>query len=121
MKQLVILPSVLGLLVIALSGCGSGGGSGLFGLFGQSSEEVVSELTNSEQSGTEVLASSSVVTDGSAGSLGELAGSSELSDGQVVAAAAVVHSPEPASLALFGGGLAGVAWLRRQRAKRGRG
>ena len=30
----------------------------------------------------------------------------------------VAHSPEPASLALFGGGLAGVAFLRRRKLRR---
>ncbi|MBI3323718.1 MAG: PEP-CTERM sorting domain-containing protein [Candidatus Omnitrophica bacterium] len=37
---------------------------------------------------------------------------------QIAAAAAVVHHPEPASLALFGSGLAGVAWIRRRGARR---
>lgn len=118
MKRAISWPLLLGLQAVALSGCGLGGGSGLVGLFGSGSEEVVSALTNSDQGGTEEIINSSAVTGGSGGGSEVLLGDSEVPAGEIAAAAAVVHHPEPASLALFGGGMAGVAWIRRRRAKR---
>ena len=79
---------------LIVSGC-NGGGGGLFGLF------------SGGDSGSS----------GSAGDLGSLAsgGAGESGSGSVGSSnVATVHNPEPTSLALFGGGLAGLwSWRRR--------
>ena len=83
------------------TGClGGGGGSGIFGgLFGGGDSNPTSAFGSG---GTE-----------SFGGVGG-SGSSDATTLDV----ATAHSPEPASLALFGGGLAGVAFLQRRRNRR---
>ncbi|MDP3703054.1 MAG: PEP-CTERM sorting domain-containing protein [Candidatus Omnitrophota bacterium] len=94
---------VIGLVSIPLLtvGCGGGGG-GLSSLFG-----------GGDSGAGDVF--SAVVSGGS-----DIAGGA--SDGgateTLTSSAATVHSPEPASVALFGGGLAGLACLRRRKAQR---
>ena len=94
---------VAGSLAVQLltAGCGGGGGGGLFGLFGGGGDSGAADLF-------------AALTGGTSESLGS-------SDGGVTSLAsdvAAVHSPEPASLALFGGGLAVLAgWRRRSQKK----
>ena len=82
------------------AGClgGGGGSSGLFDLFGSGGSDTASNTTD-------VL--DSVASAGS-----------QSSSGSGVPEVATLHSPEPGSLVLFGGGLAGLAVLRRRRKKR---
>ena len=80
------------------AGClGLGGGSG--GLFGSSD--------GSGSAGEGPFASQSLTSGGVEGGLGGT--TSEV---------ATLANPEPASLALFGGGLAGLACLRRRKSRR---
>ena len=83
-----------------LAGCGGGGGglSSLFGGGGGSSGagDVFSALISG---GSDVAGGG---TDSAAS----------------VTSVATVHNPEPASVALFGGGLVGLAYLRRRKAQR---
>lgn len=83
-------------LPLLLAGCeGSGGGSGAGSFFGGSG----SSFAGSSFEGT----LGGVVVGG---------------DGTLdLASVATVHSPEPGSLAVFGGGLAGLALWRRRKAK----
>ena len=98
-----------GLILLAVSlpllaGCrGAGGLSGLFG--GGSGGEILASLGSSGSSG------------GSSG--GDVVDTSAAFDSIASSAdAATLTNPEPASMALFGGGLAGLACLRRRRAKK---
>jgi len=79
---------------LLVSGCK--GGSGLFG-----------GLFNGFSSSGDSSSTQQVVSTPETGGPGG-------SDG-VVPPAATLHNPEPASFALFGGGLAGLAMLRRRR------
>ena len=101
---------VVGCIAIQLlaTGCGGGGGGlsslfggegGLFGLFGGG---------DSATSASEALGA--IASGGSDGS----------GDGLITVASdvATVHNPEPASVALFGGGLAGLSLLRRRNARK---
>jgi hypothetical protein len=104
------------------SGCKSGG-TGFVGFFGGDlgGQEILDRVSSSTTPG------GSGVGDGSLGggaprasSSGPPAGGfgSEPDAEPNLASAhsiASVHTPEPASLALFGGGLAGVAYLRRRK------
>lgn len=98
------------------AGCGKSGGDGLLGsLFGggDSSSSDVFDLLGSGGSG-DGGSGSGLGSGSGAGSAGS-GGSGSGSGG-----AGSVHMPEPASVALFGGGLAGVALLRRRSRKRSR-
>ena len=75
--------------LLFVAGCNTGGG-GLFGFFGG----------NSGSSSSDVIGS--VATGGT------------LNLASVTQDVATVHNPEPASLTLFGGGLALAAWRRRR-------
>jgi hypothetical protein len=80
--------------LLASGGCfGGGGGGGFFGLFGG-------------DSGSGETSSTLAALGSSGGGLDSIA--------QDVA---TIHNPEPASMVLFGGGLAGLAWSRRRRNK----
>ena len=104
-------------LALLTAGCKSGGGglSSLFGIFGGSG----GESGGGESGGSGVLASlidvggSGGGTGGSGGSTGGSGGGSE-----ITSPAATVHNPEPGSIALFGTGLLGVAFLRRRKSHR---
>ena len=84
-------------IILLTAGCGGGGGGGIFSLFGGGSDSGAGDFVTTLDGGTS----------GSSGGTTSLA--SDI---------ATVHHPEPASLALFGGGLAGLAGWRRRRAKR---
>lgn len=84
-------------ITLLTAGCGGGGGGGIFGFFGGGSDSGAGDFVTTLDGGTS----------GSSGGTTSLA--SDI---------ATVHHPEPASLALFGGGLAGLAGWRRRRAKR---
>jgi len=84
--------------LLASGGClglgGGGGGGGLFGFFGGGD-------SGSTQS---VVTSDTGITGFSGGT-------------DIAREAATLNNPEPASMALFGGGLAGLALLRRRKAR----
>ena len=119
------------------AGCKVGGGSGIFGnLFGGGEDAaVVSSLTSggsgggssdSESAGAIAsLPGGGNSSSGESGSLttptsgpgGEYSGGEGGVGGSITPPVATLHHPEPASLALFGGGLAGLAWRRRRKAR----
>jgi len=88
---------------LAISGCGGGGG-GFSGFF-----EGLASIFDGGPGGGDI-----VETLSSGGDLGGPVGTT----GPELASAATVHHPEPASVMLFGGGLAGMAWLRRRTRRR---
>lgn len=95
---------VLGIAVPLLTaGCGSGGGSGLFSLFGSSG---ASDILDSFGSGSD-SGSGGTILASTGGSSSGPSGSSQ-----------TVHNPEPASIGLFAGGLASLALARRRRKTR---
>ena len=119
-EKMWLLGSAMSVQLIT-SGCQAGGG-GLFGLFVVGDSGVTAILGGSPNGG------SSGSTDGNTGS-----GSTEqnLSGGSsagntsdnpstegTIQSIATVHHPEPASLALFGGGLISVGLIRRRKARR---
>ena len=93
---------------LTASGCRAGGGSGgLFGLFG--GDSGAGELLPSAGSGGP----------SAGGGTGEIVTTGGPSGGSgLLPAAAVVHNPEPGSLALFGSGLVGAALWRRRKARK---
>jgi len=99
---------VIGLVsTLLITGCKGSGGGLLGGLFDGSEDpaEVLSSLglggsTNDQFAGTFSNSGNSGGTDDSVTDIGQ--------------SAATVHNPEPASMALFGGGLAGLGLLRRK-------
>jgi len=102
---------VIGLVSMQLltAGCSGGGGGALFGLFGGGDSGVAEILGTFASAGSDVAGG---------GSVGDIGGGG-LSEGLTVTSdIATVHHPEPASIALFGGGLAGLAHLRRRKAQR---
>ena len=116
---IVIVGATIQLLI---SGCGGGGGGGLFGsLFGGGAESAdifasfastglglfggdLGDFTN--------FSSDTVGGDGVLDLLGDGG-----NDPGIVPNVATVHHPEPGTMALFGGGLAGAAALSRRRRK----
>ena len=89
---------------LTATGClGGGGGSGFLGSLFGSSESGSSDLVGSSASGGSTNPSASE-TSGTAGT-----GSPSI---------ATVRNPEPASVALFGSGLVGVALWRRRKARK---
>ena len=113
-KHIRVGVAVLGLMFVA--GCKGGdslselfnaAGSLTSSLFGGGS---TSGSGNGSGSGSQIASNSG--PGGSGGDSGSGAG-----DSTVLANAAVVHQPEPASLALFAGGLASLAMYRRRAAK----
>ena len=99
MRTQIKVVAVLGLALLS-AGCKEGAGlfSGLFGGSGSSGGSSFSG--SSSDGGGDVILST---------------GSGRAFD----VSPATVHNPEPGSLALFGGGLAGLAaWRRKRKAKR---
>src|SRR3989338_1614741 len=90
------------LMPLLTVGCGGGGG-GLSSLFGGGGDSGAGDVFSALVSGGSEIA----------GGASEGGATETLTSG-----AATVHSPEPASVALFGGGLAGLACLRRRKAQR---
>lgn len=122
---LVVLSSVQ----LLVSGC-SGGGSSLadtinnfFGGDADAAADAFASLT-----GLGLDAGLGGLGDGGAGGEGGGSGGGGISDlggglnggglGGGLNGAATIHNPEPGSMALFGGGLAGTAFLSRRRRKR---
>ena len=97
---------------LLVSGCGGGGGaSGFFsGLFGGGSD-TAGILGSFASAGGELFGDG-----GGTGGEGGVGGGLEGSGGGA-GEIATVHSPEPGSVALFGGGLACTAILSRRRRK----
>lgn len=105
-----------GLVVFAVTlplvaGCGGGGG-GLSSLFGGGSDvgEVIGSLSSSGGSGGDAVQSFA--------SSGPIDSSGSIDTASVQQTAGVLHNPEPASMALFGGGLMGLGLLRRRRSRK---
>ena len=101
------------------TGCKAGGG-GLFSGFGGGDAGGVFALFGGGGGGSGDDTGGSAV--GQSGSFGALSSSNLGVGGGVGGTAlesfATVHNPEPGSMALFGGGLAGMAWWRRRKARR---
>ena len=102
MKTISSMLMGAGLLSLQLltAGCGGGGG-GLSSLFGGG---------GGDSGAGDVF--SALISGGS-----DVAGGGTDSAASVTSVA-TVHNPEPASVALFGGGLVGLAYLRRRKAQR---
>ncbi len=110
------------LSAVGISGCNMGGGiSGLVGggfesiagFFGGDSSGSGPDLASTD---TGFVPTSLFIADGVTETVSDSGGSEP--DGTVLETAAVIHNPEPASLALFGGGLLGTGFLRRRKISR---
>ena len=117
--SLVTRMGVVLTLQMAMAGCVTGGGGGVFGFIdgdgflGGGSSAGSDGGSSGESGGVPESLSSLPLGGGDSGSEGSS------STGPVIASSPVtVHNPEPASMALFGGGLAGLAALRRRKARR---
>ncbi len=109
-------------IALTISGCSSGGGFAGIGGSGSGGGffSALSSFFGGGQGGSDTggslpssLASSSILGGGSGGGTGEIV---SVPDSDI----ATLHHPEPASLMLFGGGLAGLAWSRRRNVHRRR-
>ena len=122
---------------LLVSGCQLGGGGGLLGLFGSGESAELAGILGSggspssvgDGSGLQNLLLPGSITDNdnvntdssgiSSHLLSDTTTTDENSteDTQLTHPIASVHHPEPASLALFGGGLAGFSLFRRKKAR----
>ena len=93
---------VVGLMVVQFLMAGCEGGGGLASLFGGGGSGDAGTLGDLASGGVDAIG-------GSGGSGG--------GEGGLVSEVATVHSPEPASIVLFAGGLAGLAHLRRRKGR----
>ena len=118
MRERFLLVMKLGVVLIiqcGMVGCKTGGSGGVFGVVdgfgffggGESGSDGAGDAP------TLLNALSSSDTTGSGSGAPEGSGTDS-----IVTSAAAVHNPEPASLALFGGGLAGLAYGRRRKQRR---
>ncbi|GEM_PF-3306986 len=96
------------------TGC-LGGGGGSSGLF-----SALSDFFSGSSSGSSGFDISSLPGGGDPEISGQAFDTARLAGGENVPDIATIHNPEPASLTLFGGGLAGAALLRRRRARKAR-
>ena len=112
MRYAMLIVSVTSALLS--TGClgGGGGGNGLFSAL----SDFFNGSSSSSSSNFDILGS---LPDGGGtdGSGPQIASLSIQGDGGVPDVA-TLHNPEPASMMLFGSGLAGAALLRRRRARR---
>ena len=117
MKNRSLLMVAVGVMIQLLTAGCSSGGEGFFGLFGgggsDTSEEALSLLSFGSTDGGSSGGSSG--SGGSSSSSSSGSGSGSLTSAPPVA---TVHQPEPASMALFGAGLMGLACLGRRKARR---
>jgi len=114
------LAVVAGSALLLTVGCSKGGG-GLSSLFGGGDSSETAEILSALVDPTEGLTGGSGDAAGGAGDI--LGGAGDILGGPggspaAQAASTAGHAPEPGSLALFGGGLAGIALWRRRRSPR---
>ena len=109
MQKLPLLPMAIVALVaqFVVAGCssGSGGGSVFGSIFSDGSIESALDLFGSDD-GFETVDE------------GDSTSTIDIDDGDEIQKIATINNPEPASLALFGGGLAVAAATRRRRKRR---
>jgi len=92
---------LVGIMIqLMAAGCKSGSSAGLFDLFGVGGSEVLGAFSGSSGSGASGTGGTTISGSGSSGEV------------------AKVHNPEPASMALFGAGLAGIGVFRRRKARK---
>jgi len=115
MNRRMAIHTIMACLTVLLSasGCKSEGSGGLLGFLGGGFGESGGR-DSSSTSGIPDFGTSSVLTLASDSGSSLVGGSS--SSG--IESVATVHHPEPASMALFGGGMAGMAWWRRRSKRR---
>ena len=106
-KSPLVVALLLGLGVI---GC-KGGGSGFLGLFPSNAGDLFDAFASSGNDDSSSGALASTLEPLTTTPLGDLGGNPS---GSVH----TVHNPEPASMALFGGGLVALAISRRKKSRR---
>ena len=119
----IIIGATIQLLI---SGCGGGGGGGLFGsLFGGGSN-AADLFASFASTGGDLFSGDFGLFSLGDGTGGDVGGGVVDTVGDVgggvagLSGVATVHHPEPGTMALFGGGMAGTAFLGRRRRKSSR-